>query len=833
MALVTWIRLLPQALPDIDDHAGAGAQQRSADLTYTGTDGREHVYLGDFDSHLWLRYARNLLRSGSPCEALVDGECRDTQTNAPVGASTPYARTLHVSAIAGLHRVIASFDPAYPLPASAFLVPVVVGALGVLPAFFITRALAGTAAAVFAGVLTAVHPIVLTRTTGGDNDVWQVVLPLYLVWAAMAAVAAATIQRALSWSAVAGLVIALQAWAWRGWPFIYIVVIAGLAATAVVAALGFSRRERTLRLWRAPGLQRVALVLVVLYVVAGIGATLAHSEEPYFALPGRAADALLRAVTGAADPAAASEWPNVLSDVAELTPLRLRDIASANGGGPVFVASLIGLLLLVLPRTHWQWWHRGALAAGAVVFAWTVMATDSSRVTALTLLGLPLVGVVLARSWFDDDAPLRDQAAAFVVIVWFLAAVAIAHEGRRLLLVLAPPFGIACAVLIGRSEAWLRRQIHGLTGTARVAGAALLTGVVALAIAHPARWGVEAARRYSPIMHDGWWDALTTLRETAAPDAIVHTWWDYGHWAAFLTERRVSNDGASLRTHVPNWMSRALVSSSDTASAGILRMLTCGSDATPLPEGSAGAYGRLRALGQSPAAAYAILSDLIVLSDAEAAALLTARGFTDAQRDDILSASHCRPPDSYLVLNSGLVAKRDTWMALGQWQPRDDATPATNTVAASADLPFVASWLPCDAAEPGGEMRCAVGLALDGSRPVLEAFSFRLSSLELAQLHARRRGADAASTTPMTGTPALVLVAEAGGLREIAFPTPTYPGVAVLLDAAGQRILVGSETLLKSTFVQLMYLDGRYTTRFVKQDEHEAMGERIVTWRVR
>src|SRR5262249_34333971 len=127
------------------------AQRLRSELTYAGDDGREHVYLGDFDSYLWLRHARNYLRSGTPCDAVVGGTCRDTYTNAPVGARTTYARSLHVAAIAGLHGVITSFRPRYPLPASSFLVPVIAGVLGVLPAFFIARGLAGIVAGVFAG----------------------------------------------------------------------------------------------------------------------------------------------------------------------------------------------------------------------------------------------------------------------------------------------------------------------------------------------------------------------------------------------------------------------------------------------------------------------------------------------------------------------------------------------------------------------------------------------------------------------------------------------------------------------------------------------------------
>jgi asparagine N-glycosylation enzyme membrane subunit Stt3 len=158
----------------------------------------------------------------------------------------------HVSAIAGLHDVIGWLRPTHPLPASTFLVPVIAGVMGVLPAFFIARGLAGTTAGVFAGVLTAIHPIVLIRTIGSDNDVWNVVLPLYILWGAMRALDAATSLRAALWAGLAGIAVGLHAWAWRGWLFFYVVLMGGLVADALAHAARHAIRQRTARIWQAP-----------------------------------------------------------------------------------------------------------------------------------------------------------------------------------------------------------------------------------------------------------------------------------------------------------------------------------------------------------------------------------------------------------------------------------------------------------------------------------------------------------------------------------------------------------------------------------------------------
>ena len=44
-----------------------------ARLQYHGDDGKEYVYLGDLDSYVWLRNARNYLRHRTVCDKISDG----------------------------------------------------------------------------------------------------------------------------------------------------------------------------------------------------------------------------------------------------------------------------------------------------------------------------------------------------------------------------------------------------------------------------------------------------------------------------------------------------------------------------------------------------------------------------------------------------------------------------------------------------------------------------------------------------------------------------------------------------------------------------------------
>ena len=272
IAVVLWVRLVPLDPSGID-----------ADHTYVGADGAEHVYLGDLDSYLWLRHARTLLRTGDPCDAVVDGVCRDLHTNAPVGTRTTYARSLHPAAIAWLHRALTRWFPEQPLPATAALVPVVAGVAGVLPAFAIGRMLGGVVAGVFTVAFTMLDPMVLGRTIGGDNDVWNVVLPLYALWLTLTGLRAPGTFGRVAWAAAAGACVGLHAWAWSGWMLFHVVIVTGLAVVPLLD-LGGRRAGR--------GRPPAALVVLGAFVAASAIATSRTPEGGYLRLPRAVVDAL-------------------------------------------------------------------------------------------------------------------------------------------------------------------------------------------------------------------------------------------------------------------------------------------------------------------------------------------------------------------------------------------------------------------------------------------------------------------------------------------------------------------------------------------------------------
>jgi dolichyl-diphosphooligosaccharide--protein glycosyltransferase len=911
VATVVWIRLLPLSLGAIDDQAdrlmrkwaaaqvskeaaSAPADDAAVDawverhqerfrakrqdvvgelkdkLQYRADDGRQHVYLGDYDSYAWLRYARNLLRNGSPCDAVVAGECRDTFTHAPVGRPSRYARSLHPVAIAVVHTVATWFEPGWPLAASSFLVPVLVGALGVFPAFAIGRRLAGDLGGLAAALLCALNPAFLDRSMGSDNDVWNVVLPLYMVWAALLAL------RARRWPAMAAALLpsavfaSLHAAAWSGWVFTYAVLLIGLLVNFGMCVTRLLFRRSSVPIWKSGVVLRSAAVPVAFYVVTGVLVSATSPGEQPFTRP---YDILRQALTGPATNlgAAADEmalWPNTFASVTELANVDLSEIAAYTWGAVPFFIGWLGLLVLLLPRSRWTTAHFLVFIGGTLLYRFLIVAPGLGRVVLLLLLALPMVAATLVYVVAEDtEGHEPDRGAETVVAVWFLGALFLSFGAIRFVMLLAAPFGLMFAVAVGRFHDVAAGATTRLAGSRAVLARAALLVLLASVLIVPVRHAGATARRFLPSINDAWWETFVRLRDETPPETIVNAWWDYGYWIAYGAERRVSADGGSLGTRLPYWMSRALASANERESVGILRMLNCGSDSPGAPDERRGAYGKLRALGLDVAAANEVILDVASLDRTQAAAYLQRRGLDASAREDVLGSTHCTPPPSFLVLSSSLRGAV-AWLHFGRWdllrayavtraraRPEPEAVDdlvarfgisekdarslyrRAQTVSAADTNDFVAGTegffrprsFPCDVRSPE-QMTCLLRMpiATVAGVDVIESVVVRLDVPSNSRLRLLRANSDAREQAP-----AFLRIATAGGVEEMELAADVDSGIGILADVVNARVVVAPPYVLRSTFTRLMELEGRYSDLFEKFEDRTGYGgERVMTWRI-
>lgn len=851
--LVGWIRLLPLRLAPIDDYArmispARGRSSSSSDATgtlaaslksqleYRGGDNRMHAFLGDADSYYWLRMARNLVRTGTVCDAIVDGRCWDTMARAPLGRPNLLPHSLHVYAIAGLHSLLNLLAPGYPLAASAFLVTVLAGVLGVFPAFAIGTRFGGALGGFAAAIIIGLNPLFLRRSIGSDNDVWNVVLPVCILWAVIKALEAERRAAQVSYALLAAVLVGLHAGVWSGWIFTYYVVLLGLIATIatkLVYSLVYSLRlpgSRQADESNSSGIRRAAIVAGtfafagIIAVIAITGSVSSLASNPLSLLPGADGRG-----------ASASSWPTVFTandatNVEEMKPLGLAGIAEAVGGRIYFLIGILGLVVIVLPQGRWR------------------------------------IG--------------RWRGFEMIVVLWFFAGMFLALYGSRFVMMMLPGFGFALAAAVGAAQralvdlaAWLKPSRAMLAEYVPVAAIIAFIAIVA----YPIRAGHAQARAYLPAMNSAWWAALSHIQERSPPDAIVVTWWDYGYWTEYVAGRRVLADGGSLRSHIPYWTGKALLAPTDEQSVGLLRMLECGSDATSEGGGNRpGAYAKLRAQGLDDLAADDTVMALASLDQSDARAYLLRLSLNTSAAEDVLASTHCSPPPSYLVLTSKM-NDMPAWRYEGNWDrrrqlvararnrdggaapPEDlasqlgyshEAARALFDQARALSSPdeiqnFVAPsggylsnrWLPCFSSDgSSAELDCRTeelrGVPLS---PILTLREIVVDPGDAQRVMLRISSDRADQTTSHTNdvAPTMAIVAKGGRLDEVSEASSGPSDLSVLFDADHNRVLAGPSYLIGSTYTRLMFLNGRYSKYFEKVDDQRGYGgERVTTWRI-
>lgn len=211
-------KILQQKKSQIDQQIAATSNFFKSKLQ----DDNGQTYLLAIDPYFWMRYARNIINNGRPGDEIRNGQQRDNHMYAPNGRGMPIDM-FHAYFEAFLFQFLSFFNRNLNLMTVVFFVPVLISALSVIPAFFITRKIAGNFGGFIAATIIAIHPSFLTRTAGGfaDTDAYNVMFPLFIAWLFLEALEAKNIKNSVILSAISGLLVGLYAFTWGGWWYIF------------------------------------------------------------------------------------------------------------------------------------------------------------------------------------------------------------------------------------------------------------------------------------------------------------------------------------------------------------------------------------------------------------------------------------------------------------------------------------------------------------------------------------------------------------------------------------------------------------------------------------
>ncbi len=617
-------------------------------------DGDGYTYLGDIDSYFWVRYARNIIENGHIGDEIREGLPYDNHMLAPTGSIV--SPNIYPYIEATLYNFFRLFQSNINLMYVAFLTPLFLSFFAIIAAFFIGKKISGNLAGFIAAVLIAVNPTVLSRSLGSDNDIVNAVFPLIIMLFIIYAFDSDSFKKTIVYALLSGLFIGVYSFAWSGWWFMFLFTIgAAVIYIGYLILFDFSHEGSTIKnILTNNKLKNVFLLLVVFLLSSFISLTIFGNGDSFFRSFLNPLNIVqIKEVTGA------SLWPNVYTTVAELNAANIPQII-ANLGGPLFlIIALIGTILPVMNLKEKKTYNLNIVYIGVsiVYFLFFVQIAQADKLNIfllLPLLSLPLFFGLLLSVYFGYKI---EPKHSILMTIWFMATIYAATKGVRFILLIIPAFVISFSTFLGILVHHLSKFIHKTLDINLIISKTIFTIVSIIVLLQPINIGIATASNYVPSVSDAWVDTLTKIKVESSPDAIINSWWDFGHWFKFWADRRVTFDGGSQTSPQAHWIGKVLLTDNEDQAVAILRMLDCGGN---------GAYNELNKHLDDTYISVNKIYDFFGMEKIDIKTELL-EITTKENTEKIISNLFCEPPENYFITSGDMVGKSGVWAHFGSW----------------------------------------------------------------------------------------------------------------------------------------------------------------------
>ena len=818
------------------------------------------TYLLAIDPYQHLRRTRNLVEKGTVGDLLVDGKAMNNHQLAPLVRSV--GNEFQVSAIYYSYKLVSFFKKNVSLMAVSFWLPLLFAALAVIPAFFLGRRKGFLTGGFVTALLIAVHAGFISRTSAGfsDTDAYVILFPLLITWMLFLALDSDKWKNQLIFGGLAGFFALLFAYAWKSWFYMtlsfgfFIAYMAyRLIRNLLLKNKDYYKEKRFLKATRVFGTYFLSSGLLITLFMS-LGKFMTFLTKP------------LEAFTFKAAVNVANLWPNVLTTVAELNNASISSIISNTGASAglskiFFFLSLLGLTAILLPKKLEL--KDYSILGLATVIDFFLVSPKGVSFSIMTYLLIAFIPIAVAFIAYWKDKRDIDFKQSMFLVMWFFGAMFTMTQGVRFVLLLIPPFAISLGILLGRVSDYLQEVLSKEFEISKKLVAVLLFIVIALMFIPTIRAGQQQGYNQIPSMNDAWWNSLNKINQEAAPNAIVNSWWDFGHWFKYVADRGVTFDGASQNTPAAHWIGNTLLTNNESVALANLRMLDCGNYL---------GVKDLQSAGLEQYDAILLMKKIIMLSKDKASSLLLSKGLTQEQTTQVLNHTHCSPPEDYFITSQDMVGKAGVWGHFGSWnftraaistlrkKPIQEATTimqekygfsqeeATNLyyeMLALKDEQAVNSWI---SPWPGyvssltncvtdktNITTCSIKRVLNtknGVQTVLEGAVIDEKNKTVKLSIGAYRDGQKVSESQLFN-PKRAIFAYQDSYEEQVIDKVGLPGIGVLFDVPENKLLLADPLLIDSTFTKLFYLDGRYMPHFEKfSDVTSFRGERIIVWKV-
>jgi dolichyl-diphosphooligosaccharide--protein glycosyltransferase len=623
-----------------------------ADLKSFYQDQNGQPYFSEMDSYYNYRMTQDYLNHGYLGDKIINGTQWDLHSYAPEGRSAEYP-PLIVYITAFVYKFLNLFTT-IPLTTVCLWIAPIIASLCVIPAYLFISRLTNDYGGIAAALLVATAPAYFAHTFAGffDTDMFNVIMPILVVWFFVESIRANNFRNRSIFAILSAVSIFLFSLAWEGWWYMFYIVI-GVGILYILVS-NYLFKMKTIKPFKEyPDKitwfkEQKELFTIIVFIALGSILIMLHTGVSGFfeTLAGAFGYTNIQAtVQGTA-------YPNVLISVSELQIPSISDVVNGVGMG----AFIMGILCV--PLLIWK-------------FKPDLIKTDSNKNDKIpkrkskprrrrkkVKSDITPVKAEKTKKILDPQIIKERKIYLLYIVlfaVWLLLTAYTVTKGSRFIEGFSIPIGLAAGLSVGLIVPYVSKHIKDV----KYCAIAMLV-IVALVSAPSVYSAYAISNSVVPGTDDSMYGSLENIKNTTSANTVITSWWDYGHLFATVADRPVTFDGASQNNPRAYWVGKALYTSNEDLSAGILRMLATSGDKGPLT---------LENYTKNTGKSVEILDKILPVSKQNAQTILISQyNFTPEQAQNILKYTHPDNPNPHVfITSSDMLGKAAWWSYFGSW----------------------------------------------------------------------------------------------------------------------------------------------------------------------
>ncbi|MEN4017356.1 MAG: STT3 domain-containing protein [Methanobacterium sp.] len=609
-------------------------------------------YYSEMDSYYNYRMTQDYLENGHLGDAIINGTQWDNLSYYPEGRSAEYPPLIaYITAF--IYKFLNLFTTV-PLTAVAYWTAPFIASLCVIPAYLFISRLTNDYGGIAAALLVATAPAYFTHSFAGffDTDMFNVIMPILVAWFFIESIRADSLKNRSIFVILAAVSMFLFSMAWEGWWYMfYIVTGVGILYLLVSNYLFKMKTIRPFKdypdkiAWFKD--QNALFTLLVFIIASSILIMFNLGVSGFFT-------ALISAFgfTGIQSAVQGTSYPNVMVSISELQIPTIHAVINNTGTG-AFILGILCVPLLI-------WKFKPDLIKSEV----------NNKNKALKRKTKPRRRQKRNKSKVEEkvkepakkiiDPVVMEKRKIYLLYivlfsVWILLTAYTVTKGSRFIQGFSIPMGLAAGLFIGLIVPNISKYVKN----AKYCAVVML--VIIAVFSGPSLYGAyQISNNVVPGTDDSMYSSLEYIKNNTTPDTAITSWWDFGHLFAAVAERPITFDGASQNTPRAYWVGKALLTSNEDLSAGILRMLTTGGD-----QGILTLENYTKNTGKS----VEILDKILPVNKQNAQTILINEyKFTPDQAQNVLKYTHPDNPNPHVfITSSDMLGKAPWWSYFGGW----------------------------------------------------------------------------------------------------------------------------------------------------------------------